>query len=345
MRLHRAALPGAIASLALLTTACSGAPAGSPAAPEPGADASEPVAIATTTQWGSVLSDITQCAGATSATLMAPGDDPHEFSVSSSEVANLVKTKLVVANGLGLEEGLASTLNNAAKDGANVFEVAPLVDPLPFAELETEDHQHTEGDGHDHGADGHTAEQHSADDGHDHGPTDPHVYMDVARVAQGAGLIGGKLAEVTGDQKFAECGDRVKQELTAVDGEMREIMSVIPNDRRVLITDHEAYNYFATAYDFEVAGVVIPGGGTDAEPSSAELASLVDTIKHDGVNAIFSNNTVNPRLVDAVAKESGTQIKVVELYEGSVGPAGSGADTYQGMMLTDAHRVADALKQ
>ncbi len=340
MRLHRAALPGAMASLALLTTACTGAPAASPAAPQPGATSSEPVAIATTTQWGSVLSDITRCAGATSATLMAPGDDPHEFSVSSSEVASLVKTKLVIANGLGLEEGLATTLGNAARDGANVFEVGPLVDPLPFSELETEDHQHTEGDGHDH-----SAEPHSPGDGHDHGPLDPHVYMDVARVAQGAGLIGGKLAEVTGDQKFAECGDQVKQQLTAVNGEMVDILSVIPNDRRVLITDHEAYNYFATAYGFEVAGVVIPGGGTDAEPSSAELAGLVDTIKHDGVNAIFSNNTVNPRLVDAVAKESGTQIKVVELYEGSVGPAGSGADTYQGMMLTDAHRVADALKQ
>ena len=75
----------------------------------------------------------------------------------------------------------------------------------------------------------------------------------------------------------------------------------------------------------------------------AELAALVDVVHRTGVRAIFSNNTVNPRLVDAVAREAGTPLAVVELYEGSVGPAGSGADTYRGMMLTDAQRIADAL--
>lgn len=331
MRLSRAALPGLVASVALVTAACS-----SPASPAPGttgaptgAQPDAPVAIATTTQWGSVLSDITQCAGATSATLMGPGDDPHEFSVSSAEVAALIKTKLVVANGLGLEEGLTTTLNNAKADGANLFEVGPQLNPLPFAEEEHE-HEHEGDAGHE---------------GHDHGPLDPHVYMDVSRVAKGAALIGDQLTRATGDQKFSDCGQQVQQALAKVDTEVRDTMAGIPAERRVLITDHDAYGYFAQAYDFEVAGVVIPGGGTDAEPSSAELASLVNTIKSDGVHAIFSNNTVNPRLVDAVAKEAGTQISVVELYEGSVGPAGSGADTYQGMMLTDARRVADALKQ
>ncbi len=337
MRLSRAALPGLVASVALVTAACS-SPA-SPAPGTPGAPAGSPpdapVAIATTTQWGSVLSDITQCAGATSATLMGPGDDPHEFSVSSSEVAALIKTKLVVANGLGLEEGLTTTLNNAKADGANLFEVGPQLDPLPFAE---EEHEHEAGHEHE----GETDHEH---EGHHHGPLDPHVYMDVSRVAKGAALIGDQLTRATGDQKFSDCGQQVQQSLTKVDNEVRDTMAGIPAERRVLITDHDAYGYFAQAYDFKVAGVVIPGGGTDAEPSSAELASLVDTIKTDGVHAIFSNNTVNPRLVDAVAKEAGTQISVVELYEGSVGPAGSGADTYQGMMLTDARRVADALKQ
>lgn len=334
MRLHRAALPGLIAFMALATAACS-----SPASPAPGStgasrDTSTPVAIATTTQWGSVLADITQCAGATSATLMGPGDDPHEFSVSSAEVASLVTTKLVVANGLGLEEGLTTTLHNAQGDGANVFEVAPQLDPIPFADP---DHEDGDDKDHDHGEASH--------EGHHHGPLDPHVYMDVARVAKGAGLIGDRLAAATGDQKFTACGQQVQQSLLQVDAQVRATLADIPGERRVLITDHEAYGYFAQAYDFKVAGVVIPGGGTDAEPSSAELASLVATIKSDGVHAIFSNNTVNPRLVDAVAKEAGTQITVVELYEGSVGPAGSGADTYRGMMLTDAQRVADALKQ
>ena len=93
-----------------------------------------------------------------------------------------------------------------------------------------------------------------------------------------------------------------------------------------------------------MAGVVIPGGSTDAEPSSRELAELVTIVREDKVSAIFSNNTVNPRLVEAVANEAGTELKVVELFEGSVGPEGSGAETYATMMLTNARRIADALK-
>ena len=86
------------------------------------------------------------------------------------------------------------------------------------------------------------------------------------------------------------------------------------------------------------------GGSTDAEPSSQELADLVAVVREDKVAAIFSNNTVNPRLVEAVADEAGTELKVVQLFEGSVGPEGSGAETYATMMLTNAQRIADALK-
>ena len=91
------------------------------------------------------------------------------------------------------------------------------------------------------------------------------------------------------------------------------------------------------------AGVVIPGGSTLAQPSSSDLAALAETVRVTGVKAIFAN-TANPTaLVDALAQEAGTQVSVVELYIGSVGAAGSGADTYQTMMVTNAHRIADAL--
>ncbi len=126
---------------------------------------------------------------------------------------------------------------------------------------------------------------------------------------------------------------------------MRDILSAVPADKRVLVTDHEAYNYFAAAYDFEVAGVVIPGGSTDAEPSSPDLAAIVAVISEDKVSAIFSNNTVNPRLVEAVAAEAGTELEVVHLFEGSLGPAGL---RRRDLRRHDAHQrarlIADALK-
>lgn len=330
----RFALPGLIASLTLVATACSGTPSPS-ASPAKAADDKTPVAIATTTHWGSVLADITKCAGATSSTLMGPGDDPHEFSVSSSQVAALTKAKLVVANGLGLESGLKTTLANAKGDGAKIFEVGPQLDSIPFTQTEEgDDHDHGDGEkGHDHG-----------DDEHKPGALDPHVFMDVGRVAKGAGLIGEQLAKATGDQKYVDCGKQVQQKLTGADKEMRDTFAAIPANKRVLVTDHDAFGYFSQTYGFKVAGVVVPGGGTDAEPNSAQLAALVKTIKEQGVHAIFSNNAVNPRLVDAVAKEVGGNVKVVELYVGSVGPSGSGADTYEGMMKTNTKRIADALK-
>ena len=299
-----------------------------------------PVAIATTTQLGSILGDITQCVGTTSRTLMGPGDDPHDFSVSSRDVADLTKAKLVITNGLGLEPGLKVALDGAKADGATIFEVAPLLDPLSYASIE--EHQAEQHAGHDHAASTSSATGH--DESHSHGEFDPHVHMDVQRMAKAATVIGAQLAKTTGDDKYATCGTEVEQKLQETDKQVREILAEIPADKRVLVTDHEAYNYFAEAYDFEVAGVVIPGGSTDAEPSSQELANLVKVVQEDKVSAIFSNNTVNPRLVEAVANEAGTDLKVVQLFEGSVGPAGSGADTYATMMLTNATRITDALK-
>ena len=113
-------------------------------------------------------------------------------------------------------------------------------------------------------------------------------------------------------------------------------------EKRILVTDHDALEYFAAAYGYEVAGTVVPGGSTLAEPSSAELAALAATVQAAGVPAIFAN-VANPQaLVDALAAEAG-DVEVVELYIGSLGPAGSGADTYQTMMTTNAQRISDAL--
>ncbi|MDO5534338.1 MAG: metal ABC transporter substrate-binding protein [Propionibacteriaceae bacterium] len=319
-----------IAPVAILLAACS-APGVPPTqtTPDAGAPATDPVAIATTTQLGSILAEIAECGGATSATLMGPGDDPHDFSLASSEVAALTRTKLVVANGLGLEGALESTLENVAADGATVYRVAPDLEPMTWADVHA-----------------HDGDDHHPGDGHDHSDQeyDPHVFLDVQRMAKAAGLIGAKLAEATGENKFATCGQDVQTSLESTHGEVKQILSAIPEDRRQMVTDHAAYHYFAAAYDFEIAGVVIPGGSTDAAPSSAELADLVSVVKEDGVDVMVSNNTLNPQLVETVARDSGTDIQVVQLYEGSVGPAGSGAETYATMMLTNARLLADALK-
>jgi zinc/manganese transport system substrate-binding protein len=169
------------------------------------------------------------------------------------------------------------------------------------------------------------------------------VWQDVARMAAAAALIGTTLAEVSGDDAYERCGTQVRDELLAVDEQVRETLAAVPAERRVLVTDHDALGYLADAYDFEVVGTVIPGGSTLAEPSSQELTDLVSVITDRQVPAIFASSANPSALVDAVAAETGSEVEVVELYVDSVGAEGSGAETYAGMVTTNAQRIADAL--
>lgn len=315
MSINRVVLAGA-AGLALVLTGC-GSGAGGSGSGSP-ATGGSPTIVATTTIWGSVAGQVAECAGGSVTSLMPVGADPHDFSPSSSDVATMVGADLVIANGLGLEEGLTSALESAAADGATVLELAPQLDPLPLADGEA-----------------------AASAGDEQGQ-EPHVFLDAARVAQAASIIGADVATSTGDEKWRECGDKVAGEIKATDEQVRSILAAVPADKRILITDHDALSYFAKAYDFQIAGVVIPGGSTLAQPSSAELSALAATIESSGVDAIFANTAQATDLVDALAQEVGN-VAVVPLYVDSVGEPGSGADTYQGMMTTDAQRIADAL--
>ncbi len=296
----------------------------SAADPTATADADGVSVVATTTVWGDIARQVVTCAdtGAVS-TLMPVGADPHDYSPSAQDVARMIDADLVIANGLGLEGGLANSLASAAQDGATVFEVAPLLDPIPFG--------------------AHAAEEHADDDGHDHDGDDPHVWHDVARVATAAELIGAQLTELTGDPAFGTCGASLHDELAELDAEVAATLAEVPADRRILVTDHDALGYLADAYDYTVAGTVIPGGSTLAEPSSAELAALAGTIRDTGVPAIFSNTTDSEVLVDALAAEVG-DVEVVSLFVGSLGGPGSGAEDYQGMLTTNAQSISAALR-
>jgi zinc/manganese transport system substrate-binding protein len=321
---RRVALPAALASSATLCLAGCGGVGTTTASP------AKVSVVATTTILGDVAGMVATCGGASLHVLMPVGADPHDFSPSSADITEMVTADLVIANGLGLEEGLSSALATAQADGARVLEVAPELDPIPFSAQESPQDEHTDGAS-------------STEDAHGGGSLDPHVWLDVSRMARAATLIGNELAEVTGDDAFSDCGEQVASDLDATDEEVRAVLDKVPDGSRILVTDHEAFGYFAEAYDFEIAGVVVPGGSTLAEPSSAELEDLVGTIRSTGVKAVFANTASPTALIDAVAAESGARIAVVELYVGSLGPAGSGAETYQQMMLTNASRIADGL--
>ena len=277
--------------------------------------------VATTTQVGSVAGQVTECADGHTQVLMSPGDDPHQFEASSAQIADMISADLVVTNGLGLESSMQGSIDNAVTDGAEVFELAPQLDPLPLEEHHDHDHEA------EHGA------EDSADE-HDHGAQDPHIWMDVSRMAQGAELIGAKLAEVTGDDTYTSCGTEVAEELRDVDAQIATTLADVESAR--LVTDHAAYGYFADRYGVQIEGVVIPGGSTDGEPSSQDLAQLTQLLKDEGADALVTSKSNTNRMIQALAEETGGTIPVVELYESAVGEPGSQAETYQQALLYNA---------
>ena len=328
-----------------------------------------PLVVTTTTMLGDL---VTAVGGETVRveTLMPPGADPHDFEASVADAALMRSAALVVANGLGLEERLDGALDAARADGVRIWEVAPLVDPLPFGvadadviapdngqdgsgQDESTGHDHSHDHSHDQAQDPESA---SADEDastavgiesteHDHGDLDPHFWMDPDRMAIAAELLATELAEAT-DRPIDTFGAAAAEfAAEARDAAIRaeEILAVVPSPRRLLISDHDALGYFAARFGFSVIGTVIPGGSTLGEPSAAEIARLTSLIRATGVGAIFADSTVPSSVVDTLAREVGGSVTVVSLYAGSLGPAGSEAATYPGMILADARSVADGL--
>jgi len=269
---------------------------------------------------------------------MPVGADPHDFSASSDQVASMVNADLVITNGLGLESGLRDALENAANDGANVMEVAALINPIKFGSGGHDEEGHDE-EGHD--EEGHDEEGH---DDHGHGDLDPHFWFDMNRMADAAQLIGAELTQITGDEVYITCADTTATQIQSAESDVRELLASVQVEKRILVTDHDALGYLAAVYGYEVAGAVIPASTTAASPSSSDLAELVETIKAEDVKAIFANTAVPADLADAVAAETGDDVSVVTLYVGSLGGPDSPAATYIDMMRSNASLIAQALQ-
>jgi zinc/manganese transport system substrate-binding protein len=156
-------------------------------------------------------------------------------------------------------------------------------------------------------------------------------------------LIAKRLAEIDASVDWQQRAADYASELIRADEEISQTVGGIDPAARKLVTNHEAMGYFAQRYVFELIGVVIPGGSTLADPSSADLAALVAEIEHEDVSTIFAETTQPTRLAEAVAAEVGRDVTVVELYTESLGEPGSEADSLVGMLITDARLIAEAL--
>jgi zinc/manganese transport system substrate-binding protein len=344
----------AAASLALIATACGDAgTATTDDATEAAAPAADPISVvATTSILGDIVEQLVQDDGEVTV-LMGPGVDPHAYSPSARDGATMQEADLVVANGLQLEESLISTLEATEDAGVRVFELAPLLDPIEFDDDAYDDHGHgDEGDDHGHGDEGddHGHEDEGDDHDHAHGPEDPHVWFDAERMTTGIELLAAELAEVAPQVDADEWQARAEaynEQLLEIDAELTDAFAEVPDERRVVITNHDALGYLAARYDLDVVATVIPGASTQVEANPRQFAELIETVEERDVRVVFADNTDSTRLAEQLASETvgrtDVELEVVQVATDALGEPGSPADSYLGLLRETGLTIAETL--
>src|SRR6266545_835137 len=143
-----------------------------------------------------------------------------------------------------------------------------------------------------------------------------------------------------GKDGYMSRANAYNEELVSLDSELKAKAATVPQDRRKLVTSHDAFPYFAKAFGFEVVGFVQPE--PDHEPSAQELASLVDTVKDAKVPAVFVETGVSKSLTETLAKEAGVSKVVADLPTDSL--LAAPADSYIGLMRVVMDEIVTALK-
>ncbi|MFQ5399081.1 MAG: metal ABC transporter solute-binding protein, Zn/Mn family [Anaerolineae bacterium] len=254
-------------------------------------------------------------------TLMGPGQDPHSYEPSARELAAVSEADVIFINGWGLEEGLARVLGSLSV--SPIVPVSANITPLPLA-----------------GGAG-------FEGGRGDPVPDPHTWLDPHLVAQWTKNIDETLSALDPGhaagfhQRAGEYQAALLELMTFLD----EQIAAIPEEQRKLVTNHDSLGYFAAQYNFTVVGTVIPGASTLAEPSASRLADLVAKMQEVGVCTIFAESSAGDKVASAAAAElqGCDAVRVMTLYTGTLGPAGTTADSYIGMMRANVATIVDGL--
>ena len=296
-------------------------------------------------------------------TMLPIGTDPHTFVPTAQDAAAVADAQVVFINGLHLEEFLEELIENAGGEAPTVS-LATNVKIREFEVLADEAHGHDE-DNHEAEKHNEEAEEHDKDEedyeedeegrekggdhgedehGHDHEGADPHIWMTPANAVVMVHNIESALSQL--DPANAEIyeanAEAYEAQLEELDAWVKSQIESIPAENRELVIDHEALGYYADRYGLEIVGTVLPANNTGAEPSAQELTELQEAIQKFESKAVFVGTTVNPVLAARVAEDTG--IKLVPLYTGSLGEAGSGVETYLDFIRYNTIAIVEALQ-
>ncbi len=301
-----------ILSLTLLLTGCS--------APAVNTDSSKDKLniVATTT----MLADLVSSIGGERVTvngLMGPGIDPHLYQASAGDVSLMQKADVVVYNGLHLEGKMGEIFENLSNQGSAVICIEKGLDESSLLAWENDSSIH-----------------------------DPHIWFDVSLWKDAAKTVAIGLTDTdpNGKAEYEANLDTYLKELDETDTYIRSRADELAEEQRVLVTAHDAFQYFGKAYGFEVRG--LQGISTDAEAGTADVSELANFIVERQIKAIFVESSVPPKTIEALqaaVKAKGFDVSIGgELYSDSLGDAKSGADTYILTVKANIDTIVNALK-
>ncbi len=250
--------------------------------------------------------------------LMGPGVDPHLYKPTRSDVRRLMNADVIFYNGLLLEGKMTDTLVRAATSGKRVHAVTELLDEGYLLEPEAFEGLH-----------------------------DPHVWMDPSAWSRAVEVVRAKLSEhdPEGAPSYRANAEAYRAKLAELDAYAERALSSVPEGRRVLLTAHDAFNYFGRRYGYEVIG--IQGLSTESEAGVRDIERLVDLLVEREIGAVFVESTVPDRNVRALivgARARGLAVAIGgTLYSDAMGDAGTYEGTYIGMIDHNVTTIARAL--
>jgi len=278
----------------------------------------------------SILGDMVQQVGGDRVavtTIVGPNADTHVYEPKPQDAAVLGEARAFFVNGLGFEGWLERLVDATGFKGA----VVTVSDGVKTHEMPEEEDEREEHD-HDH------AEEH----GHHHEGLDPHAWQSLGNGLIYVSNIKEALCQidVEGCATYTANAEAYSAQIAALDAEVKAAIAAVPQEERKVITTHDAFGYFAEAYG--VTFMAPEGISTDSEASAADVAKLIDQVKHDGVKALFIENMSDPRLVQQIAAETGAKLGGA-LYADALSEPDQGAATYLDMFRQNIALLVPAL--
>jgi len=279
---------------------------------------SQKIVVTTTTN---VITDLVENIGGDNVSvsgLMGPGVDPHLYRPSASDVKLLQNADIIFYNGLDLEGKMGDIFVKIGKEGTSVLAVSENIPPESLLTLEND------------------------------GNFDPHIWWDVKLWAEAAKVVATGLKEYDPENsdKYEKNLSEYLNQLEILNSNNLIKINSIPQEQRVLVTAHDAFQYFGHTYGFEELS--IQGWSTDSEAGIREIQNLADEISKQKIKALFVETSISPATIEALEaaiQDKGHDIVIGgELFSDAIGEKGTPEGTYVGAFTHNIDTIVKALK-